>query len=80
MPEAARRLWALALQANQAEDDFFPIWATCMGYEYLLMLVSDEGVDILQSGFDAENVSLPLNLNDKGGSVLYKDARIRVLV
>jgi gamma-glutamyl hydrolase len=56
---AAKQLWELAFQANSQEPGSFPIWGTCLGFEYLLMLASDRD-DILEGGYDAENISLPL--------------------
>lgn len=57
MPQSAQWLWRLALQSNE-RGDFFPVWGTCLGFEFLVQLVGGEGC--LQSGFNAENVSLPL--------------------
>jgi gamma-glutamyl hydrolase len=79
LPGAARRLWKRALRANQ-RGDFFPIWATCLGYEYVVMLASAKGEEILQSDFDAENISLPLNLVHKEHSRLYANSRIQEIV
>jgi len=69
LPVAARHIWKLAQQINAKQNDdgedddgyLFPIWGTCLGFEYLLMLASDND-DILQGGFDSENISLPLQL------------------
>lgn len=59
LPPAARHLWRMAAVENQ--DGFFPIFGTCLGFEYLLMLASGKD-DILEGGFEAENISLPLEL------------------
>lgn len=58
-PRSAKRIWQLAEAANR-RGDFMPVWGTCLGFEYMLMLASEEGESILQSGFEAENISLPL--------------------
>lgn len=79
LPASARRLWARALDANQM-GDYFPIWATCMGYEYVLMLASSQGETILHGDFDAENISLPLTLVNTEHSLLYADSKIREIV
>ena len=79
LPSAARRIWQRALDAN-SEGDFFPIWATCLGYEYVLMLASLQGESILQPGFDAENISLPLELVDVENSRLYSNPNIQRIV
>ena len=60
LPPAARRLWGNAVAAN-ARGDTFPVWGTCLGFEWVMQLASgDDG--ILTSGFDSENLTLPLNL------------------
>lgn len=55
LPPAAQRLWANAIAAN-AQGDVFPVWGTCLGFEWLVELAGGT----LDSGFDSENVSLPL--------------------
>ena len=58
---------------NLRPDDniVFPVWGTCLGFEFLLQYIGNGGAntqyhpsqmtrEILQSGFDAENISLPL--------------------
>ena len=59
-PAAARRLYRRAAEANAA-DDFFPIWGTCDGFEWMMQIGAADD-HILTGGFDAENLSLPLNL------------------
>lgn len=80
LPSSAKRLWRLSLAANQQHGDYFPIWATCLGYEYLLMMASTEGTSILEGGFDAENVSLPLKLVNQPYSRLYAPHKIANIV
>ena len=79
LPIAAKRLWQLALNAN-ANGDYFPIWATCLGFEYVVMMASTQGESILQSDFDAENISLPLDLVNAHKSKLYADPMIHDIV
>jgi len=81
LPMAAKRLWHLALNANE-QGDYFPIWATCLGFEYMVMLASFQGETILQSDFDAENMSLPLDLvtSSQDDTLLYADSRIHDIV
>ena len=57
LPKSAQWLWNLALQSNE-RGDFFPVWGTCLGFEFLVQLVG--GKECLQFGFNAENVTLPL--------------------
>ncbi|KAI2507748.1 gamma-glutamyl-peptidase [Fragilaria crotonensis] len=72
LPIAARRIWQLANEVNAREGGSLPIWGICLGFEYLLMLAS-ENDDILEGGFDAENISLPLHLypRESSRSTLY---------
>lgn len=56
---ASQFLFNLALQANDAQD-YFPIWGTCLGFEFLSIVVAND-INVL-TGFDAENISLPLQL------------------
>lgn len=60
LSEAAIELWRLAEESN-SRGQYFPIWGTCLGFEYLVKLASGD-VNILQGGYKAENVSYPLNL------------------
>ena len=62
LPPTAKSMWKMIIEKNLHEDDFFPVWGTCLGFEFLVMLAAgakeDDGT--LQHGFDAENVTLPL--------------------
>lgn len=58
LPPSAVNLWTLLLEAHENQD-LVPLWGTCLGFEYLLKLGSSN-VSILENGFDAENISLPL--------------------
>lgn len=58
LPDAARFLWKLLHRAHQ-QDDLLPLWGTCLGFEYLLKLGSGN-TRILENGYQAENMSLPL--------------------
>ena len=60
LPPAARRLWSKASEAN-SKGDVFPIWGSCLGFEWIMQLASDDD-KILSNGFDSENLTLPLNL------------------
>ena len=59
LPDGARHVFNLALQSND-NGTFFPVWGTCLGFEWLLELAA--GSNVLQSGFDSENISMALNL------------------
>jgi len=55
MPPSAVRMYDNAVAANRA-GDHFPLWGTCMGFQWLLLLAGGE----LDGGYDSENISLPL--------------------
>jgi gamma-glutamyl hydrolase len=57
LPNSARWIWDLALESNR-KGEYFPVWGTCLGFEYLITLTGGEGT--LEHGFRAENVSMPL--------------------
>ena len=59
LPPNANYIWKLILELNAKEDDYFPVWGTCMGFEFLVMLAGGKE-SVLQSGFDSHNISLPL--------------------
>ena len=69
LPPKARTIWKLILERNGVgvmrendKDDkeyFFPVWGTCLGFEFLVMLAG-ESENVLQNGFDSENITLPL--------------------
>mmetsp|Transcript_21352 Transcript_21352/g.32545 ORF Transcript_21352/g.32545 Transcript_21352/m.32545 type:complete len:366 (-) Transcript_21352:50-1147(-) len=62
---AARLLWDLAKQAND-EGEVFPIWGTCLGFEWMLKFEADQSNKVVQAGFDSHDVSLPLEFTDYG--------------
>jgi len=78
VPPAAQYLIELA--ANDT-DTFFPVWGTCLGFEYILQVLSNSSSStnpILVDGFDAENISLALdNVVQKE---LYEEPRIYDIV
>lgn len=78
LPQTAWRLWELALDANSA-GRYFPVWGTCLGFEYITMMASGKGQAALQGGFDAYNVTLPLELTNYN-SQLYNTARLHDVV
>mmetsp|Transcript_21566 Transcript_21566/g.44429 ORF Transcript_21566/g.44429 Transcript_21566/m.44429 type:complete len:414 (+) Transcript_21566:129-1370(+) len=74
LPESVKHMWKLARHSNEYDDDYFPIFGTCLGFEFLVQLAADRGPDALQSGFKAENVSLPLDfvVDDDGRTNGYE--------
>ena len=65
-PGAARRFYANMLAAK-AKGDTYPIWGTCDGFEWLMQIGAEDN-GVLTGGFDAENLSLPLNLTAAASS------------
>lgn len=59
LPSSARTLWQLILESNQ-RGDYFPVWGTCLGFEFLVMLTAHSDEVMLQTSFNAENISMPL--------------------
>lgn len=78
LPVAAKEIWRLANEAND-RGDFFPIWGTCLGYEYLLMLASGKKEFILEGGYDSHNVSWPVTLTPPASDI-YANRIIREIV
>lgn len=50
-------IFNLAVKANK-EGDYFPVWGTCMGFQEICILTS-QNLDLL-APFDSENITLPL--------------------
>jgi gamma-glutamyl hydrolase len=59
VPPVAHLMYNKAVAANAA-GDVFPLWGTCLGFEWLVELAGGT----LDGGFAAENVSLPLTMTD----------------
>jgi gamma-glutamyl hydrolase len=76
LPASAVDIWRLVQKANR-QQDFFPLWGTCLGFEYLLKLASGDA-EILDSGYQAENISLALYQVQQ--RQLYKNPRLFELV
>jgi gamma-glutamyl hydrolase len=58
LPPSAQYLWKL-VHVAYGEGDMIPVWGTCLGFEFLLQLAS-QNTSLLEGGFVAENISLPL--------------------
>ena len=79
LPSVARVFWNLANQTNAA-GGLIPIWGTCLGFEYLLMLASGEDEFVMQGGYQSHNLSCPVDLVDGSPSELYAKPSIREIV
>jgi gamma-glutamyl hydrolase len=60
-----------AVQANR-QGDYFPVWGTCLGFEWLVDIFGDKPI---VGGFDSEELALPLDFTaDAATSRLYQGA------
>ncbi len=59
LPDSVRDIWDLALESNR-NGEYFPVWGTCLGFEYLISLTATGGEEALEIGFRSKNVSFPL--------------------
>lgn len=55
------------VQEAHANGETFPLWATCLGFE-MLNVVAAGDPSVLSGGFDSENLTLALNLEDAASS------------
>ena len=78
-PGVARRLYKRAVAAH-ANGDHFPIWGSCAGFEWLMQTAAGND-SVLTDGFDAENMSVPLNLTAAAAAstILAEAARMPIL-
>jgi gamma-glutamyl hydrolase len=60
MSDSAKYFYSKAVASNKA-GDFFPVWGTCLGFEWLIEVTSASDT-ILDKGFDSENITLALEL------------------
>lgn len=58
----AKYFFARAIEANK-NNDYFPIWGTCLGFETLNIIAAGNNTSVL-SRFSASDISLPLNYTD----------------
>lgn len=89
LPKSAHRVWKMAQQYNQ-EGAYFPIWGTCLGFEFMMMLAAKNGPSAIKSGYKATNISLPLHFSHSSRddkwwvstekSKLYKSNKIREIL
>jgi gamma-glutamyl hydrolase len=78
LPAAAQRVVDAALNVSES-GGFFPVYGICLGFEWIVKAVG--GDHILGSGFDSENISLPLRFTDAAtSSRFFSDASTRALL
>lgn len=56
---AAQVIYQESVNAHAA-GEVWPLWGTCLGHELISVLGSGLSRDVLTTGFDSENISLPL--------------------
>lgn len=58
------------VEAAYQKGEHVPLWGTCLGFELLSFLLSgpDFKNPVLKSGFDSENITLPLHFTDAAPS------------
>lgn len=77
--QSAARMFQYAITAND-QGDFFPIWGTCLGFQFLSVMGAGENQTILQSGFDSEDLPIPLNFTgDAKTSRLFAGAPAHIM-
>mmetsp|Transcript_9954 Transcript_9954/g.11290 ORF Transcript_9954/g.11290 Transcript_9954/m.11290 type:complete len:298 (-) Transcript_9954:113-1006(-) len=59
LPPQAQELYNMAVAANN-KGDHFPVWGTCLGFQWIVQAQGGK----LETGFDAENLTLALNFTD----------------
>lgn len=58
--QALQTVYKAVLDAN-AGGEHVPLWATCLGFEALMLLASGLDYSVLHAGFDSWNLPLPLD-------------------
>lgn len=68
LPDSVVYLLDKIVESNLA-GNYFPVWGTCLGFEFLVQYGATQSniPSVLDSGFDAENISLPLQISDRDG-------------
>jgi len=81
-PASAQYLFDKVVAANDA-GDFFPLWGTCMGFQWLLMAASRDAsiLDPKQGQMDSYNYSIPLDFIEPAASAskLFSNAPERIM-
>ena len=56
----AAHIWNKALSLND-QGVHFPVWGTCLGFEFIHVMASGPNLNLLQCDYDSEDLPLPLN-------------------
>ena len=77
--ESASRMFKYAIQSND-NGNYFPVWGTCLGFQFLSVMGAGENQTVLSSGFDSEDLPLPLNFTSSvTNSKLFANAPTTVM-
>lgn len=71
-PKLVLDLVERAIKANEQEGDYFPIWGTCKGFEWLLTAIG--GDKVLQHGFDSVDFPQHLDFTRKSPGRMFGEA------
>lgn len=63
--EYGRKVFQVAKEMND-NGTYLPVWGTCMGYEYIVSYISDDGWDVLNV-YDYETGSMALEFTEAPG-------------
>jgi len=76
--KAAETIWKLARESNEMGEPF-PIWGTCLGFEWMLQFTSQKGESVIDWGYDAEDISYALNITEYGilNSTMFANEKVR---
>jgi gamma-glutamyl hydrolase len=70
--KAGRTLWQYALKAND-NGDHFPIYATCMGFQQIIMIAAETDSVLCEHCFEAEGTPLPLDFTSKAPGKFFSE-------
>ncbi|KAG2378683.1 hypothetical protein C9374_007831 [Naegleria lovaniensis] len=59
-----------AIEAFHSRQDYFPIWGTCLGMQSLSLILANDP-SVMESGFDSENMAIPLDFTMNNQELLY---------
>ena len=62
----AAHIWNKAIALND-QGQHYPVWGTCLGFEFIHVMAGGPDLDILQCDFDSEDLALPLNFTGGAG-------------
>ena len=64
---AGKILYDLAVKANNA-GDFFPLWGTCMGFQFMALLTTEDPSILCHGCYDSDGDPLPLAFAEPAAS------------